>query len=108
MSEFDCCVTDLDEECAKCKYAEKSAFSEPCVKCGFDYSCFERAEKVLAETGLQEMKVRPNRPTSYSGRVVKFEGDMHLPSPEEYNEMNDRRQSTMGQVKRKDDGSGSV
>jgi len=47
MSEFDCCVTDLDEKCAECKYADKSAFSEPCVECGFNYSRFEQKEEAV-------------------------------------------------------------
>ena len=44
MLEFDCCVTDMDEKCAECKYADKTAFSEPCVECGFNYSRFEQKD----------------------------------------------------------------
>ena len=59
MSEFDCCVTDLDEKCAECKYADKSAFSTPCVECGFNYSRFEqkeveKVEKVAIEFAKEE------------------------------------------------------
>lgn len=31
-----------DEKCAECKYADKPAFSEPCVECDFKYSRFEQ------------------------------------------------------------------
>lgn len=44
MLEFNCCVNDLDEKCAECKYADQSAFSKPCVECGFNYSRFEQKE----------------------------------------------------------------
>ena len=58
MSKFDCCVTDLDEKCAECKYADKSAFSEPCVECGFNYSRFEQKEGLPCElqTGEEVME----------------------------------------------------
>jgi hypothetical protein len=53
MSEFDYCVPDLDGKCAECKYADKSAYSEPCVECGFNYSRFEKKE-VPTFTELKE------------------------------------------------------
>lgn len=37
-------VQDEDEICSRCRHAEKAAFSQPCVDCGFDHSCFEEEE----------------------------------------------------------------